>query len=355
MSPTKQINALTGIRAVAVLMVASLHFLQGIPETTNLMGYFRYGFVGVDLFFVLSGYINAHVYFVTLEQPTFRAALVYWWRRLIRIWPAQVAVLIVIALHMLANGNRSVIYFQYWPLDELTLTQAWRNDALTAWNPVSWSISAEWFAYLLFPFLVPLIRNVRTASSALLLAVSALTILCSYLHFSGVGLSVWYGAPALSRAVLEFIAGVFIWRLIALSPRPLVNGDVVGIAGLIVAATLVTRQENAILMPFAMAAIIYGAATSTGVLKTVLSARPVMWLGVISYSVYISHAVLFWLIRLAFQGADPILMNLTCIIGAFAFAIALFYLVEDPIRRRFHYGLRRRQKRTSTSENPVLS
>ncbi len=67
------------------MMVAGIHVLQGFPQLDRLMRVFHHGYLGVDLFFILSGYINAHVYFEEMKQPSARAYVRYLWRRLIRI------------------------------------------------------------------------------------------------------------------------------------------------------------------------------------------------------------------------------------------------------------------------------
>jgi peptidoglycan/LPS O-acetylase OafA/YrhL len=75
------------------------------------------------------------------------------------------------------------------------------------WNVPSWSISAEWFAYLLFPLLAPALMWVRERAMALLIAVAALAATALLFTIADWTLNTWVGAPALTRVFGEFLCG----------------------------------------------------------------------------------------------------------------------------------------------------
>jgi peptidoglycan/LPS O-acetylase OafA/YrhL len=82
---------------------------------------------------------------------------------------------------------------------QLTLLQAWGVTRSPGWNVPSWSISAEWFAYLLFPLLAPGLMWVRERGIALLIAAASLAAMALLFAMADWTLNTWVGAPALTR------------------------------------------------------------------------------------------------------------------------------------------------------------
>ena len=112
------------------------------------------GYLGVELFFVLSGFILCHVYLEAAGEGGFNYAG-FLWARLARIYPLHLATLLGLGLMGLAataagfQVDPSVLAWSALPAN-LTLTHAWGLAPQAGWNHPSWSISAEWFAYLEF-------------------------------------------------------------------------------------------------------------------------------------------------------------------------------------------------------------
>jgi peptidoglycan/LPS O-acetylase OafA/YrhL len=152
MSQRTEISALTSLRGVAALTVLIFHV---VPD-------FR-GYLAVDLFFLLSGFVLTHVYrgFELTRQSYFN----FLKARLARIYPVHLMILVVL-LPML---NTRPDFSSGGLLSSLFLMQSpWHS---ISWNYASWSISAEWHCYLLFPILV---INYRTRSNSVLL----ITLVC---------------------------------------------------------------------------------------------------------------------------------------------------------------------------------
>src|SRR5262244_1121484 len=93
-SATQYVPALTGIRALAALLVLGMHTEQNVPAgLSSLLPFFARGYLGVDFFFVLSGFIIPHVYLTSLASARGGAIKIFLWHRFIRLYPVHVTVL----------------------------------------------------------------------------------------------------------------------------------------------------------------------------------------------------------------------------------------------------------------------
>lgn len=167
MSPLPQIPArrprldsLTGLRWFAALAVFMYHSWQvaWIPKL-HVIGIF--GDSGVAFFFVLSGFV------LTWSFSEQTSPVLFYWRRFARIWPALLVTTIFayFALRQVWSTSEQDVFL------DLSLLQAWHPNVTLVANPVSWSLSAEAFFYLLFPFVIRPVLRCRTRVLALLAAV----------------------------------------------------------------------------------------------------------------------------------------------------------------------------------------
>src|SRR5262249_28401847 len=170
------------------------------------------------------------VYFSSLASPNGSAVQIFLWHRFIRLYPVHITVLagLVAIVSVASPAGFTLNNPQEWQWNDLfwqlTLLHAWGVTASPGWNAPSWSISAEWFAYLLFPLLAPALMWVRRRAIALLIAVAALAATALLFAAAGWTLNTWVGAPALARVFGEFRCGAAPCRAIALSaksPRPI--------------------------------------------------------------------------------------------------------------------------------------
>jgi peptidoglycan/LPS O-acetylase OafA/YrhL len=342
--------ALTGIRALAALLVLGMHTEQNVPSgLDSFLPFFARGYLGVDFFFVLSGFIITHVYVATLASPKVTAVQIFLWHRFIRLYPVHVTVLagLVGIVSLASAAGFGFNNPQDWKWDDLiwqlTLLQAWGVTPTSRWNVPSWSISAEWFAYLLFPLLAPALMWVRERVIALLIAVAALAATALVFTIADWTLNTWVGAPALTRVFGEFLCGAALCRAIALSSehaRP--RGDLLA-AGAFLAFIFGASAGVADFALVAFLAVtIFGAATSKRFVKRVLGSRTFVWLGEISYSVYMVHFPVLIIIRRLWERLGFAHWPTTGKISAFiitlasvlALAAIVFYVVERPARTR---------------------
>lgn len=330
------IPTLTGIRALAALLVLVLHANQNFPSlTVGGLRFVHYGYLGVDLFFVLSGFVIAHVYM----RHVGRALRVFIWHRFIRLWPAHAAVLAVLVVLVLVAGRAGFKFNepQAWEFADLPahvlMLHAWGLVGHAGWNGPSWSISAEWFAYLCFPFIAWGLTRVRPIVAGII-GVFALAALA--LVFDAAGWQIkfaWLGLPAFTRVLTEFVCGACLYRAIAGTK---LKADWIGLAALAAFFVAGSLQAPDIVLIATFPAMLAGAYWAGPIVGAILSARPIEWLGEISYSLYLVHFPLFLVLRRATDA-----LNLR---GFLAFAIAmalavcaaaiLFYAVERPARRR---------------------
>jgi peptidoglycan/LPS O-acetylase OafA/YrhL len=343
----RYVLALTGIRALAALLVLGLHAEVHVPVGLySLLPFVARGYLGVD-FFVLSGFIISHVYLSSLARPNRQALSIFLWHRLIRIYPVHVAVLAAMislvwvargAGILLTNPQEGQAASVFW---NLMLMQAWGVADHPGWNIPSWSVSAEWFAYLLFPLLAPVLTGVRDRVTALVVAVLALTAMAVLFAIEGWSLDNVVGAPALTRVSGEFLCGAALCRMVAFGPGlPGPGGDVLGAGAFVaflVGASLGLPDFSLIAL---LALTVLGAAISDGFFARTLGSPAVVWLGEISYSVYMVHFPVLvamrrlW-VRLGFaewQTAGRTLAFLATVAVVMTIAALMFHVVERPVR-----------------------
>jgi peptidoglycan/LPS O-acetylase OafA/YrhL len=342
----EELPALTGLRILAALAVAVWHSDRLQPA---LLAPFTHGYLGVDLFFILSGFIIAHVYWGDFEQPTRHGYFRFVALRLARLWPAHIAVVLLFVLMNVVAGHRRDVALDFSPLQlelvlHLFLAHNWGPLSETAMNFPSWSVSAEFLAYLLFPLQVMLFRRIDNRW-LLLACVPAALLLC------WLGLTVllekplgYAGPLANLRVICEFAMGVALFRLwrgghfAHLPWMAIIAACIVAI--LAIAALTPPRHILDYAIVLLMAPVLLGLAHGGGIFSRVLGWRPFVYLGEISYSFYLMHiAALFFTKFLVNQaqflfagrvrGWDIFALYLLI---AFLCAAALFHVVEKPAR-----------------------
>ena len=144
-----KLNALTGLRAIAALAVFAQHFM-GVMDCQVISGPF--GSLAVSFFFVLSGFILVYVYKDRLTSTSTRK---FYFTRFARIWPLHAVCLLMVVL-LLTKYLPPTDLPWIRAFSHLTLLQTWypASDWVACYNGVSWSISAEAFFYLVFPWLL---------------------------------------------------------------------------------------------------------------------------------------------------------------------------------------------------------
>jgi peptidoglycan/LPS O-acetylase OafA/YrhL len=345
-SPSLRYRAyIDGLRALAVLPVLFFHAELGFPG----------GYVGVDVFFVISGYLITALILKDLDGGKFRI-LDFWERRIRRIMPA----LAVVVISCIVVG-----WFVYLPLDfkelgQSVLAQAalvsniyfWRQsgyfEQAVEVKPLlhTWSLAVEEQFYLFFPCLLIAFRRFSRKS-----IVPFIVILCG----ASFGLSVWgtYYYPQATYYLLptrawELLIGSFLAVIPAQRTSARWLTELLSWGGLLAILWAVFFYDkdtrfpgSAAILPCVGAGLIIWAngrdLTSVG---KILALRPVVFIGLISYSLYLWHwPVLVFAGYWAFEPIPPglrILLLLACLV----LAILSWRYVETPFRKRVVFDRR---------------
>ena len=158
-APRADLPGLTGIRGVAAWFVVLYHIRLGVawalpPPVVAVLGK---GYLAVDLFFMLSGFVLWLNYDDRLRAGGIGEAATFLARRIARIWPLHVFMLAGAVAFVLATAAAGRPPSDHYPWGELplhlALMQNWGLTNALTWNDPAWSISCEFAAYLLFPLL----------------------------------------------------------------------------------------------------------------------------------------------------------------------------------------------------------
>jgi len=342
-----------GLRCVAVLSVLAFHL-----SPSRLSG----GFVGVDVFFVISGYLISAIVFSEIADSRF-SVLGFYERRVRRIFPALFAMLLVCSAIMsyFLLPTEFVEYAK--SVFAATISSSnfyfWQHsgyfDAPTS-NPMlhTWSLAVEEQFYILFPILLVIVR--RYFPSHLRLGVILLFVASLIAGVITVRVNPTAAFYMPYTRAWELLMGT----LISLKYFPRLSGklarNIVTLMGLamICFADLRYSPETlfpglAALVPCLGSALIIGAGESgSSLVGTVLSWRPVVFVGLISYSLYLWHWPLIVLNSLGFSfnvsGLLPsrwgylfvsqAASKSTILLLSFALAVISWRFVERPFRSR---------------------
>ena len=338
------IRPLTSLRIVAAIWVLIYHFRDHLGLDVDRLGLVAKGYLGVDLFFILSGFILSHVYLSRWEARTFHYGS-FLWARLSRIYPVHLVTLAatigiwLVGLKMGASFDPVAFDPAVLP-QHLLLIHAWGTTPSVQWNFPSWSISAEWFAYLAFP-----------AAAVLVLAFRRLAWAAVVLAFGVFALVLWavegHGLPlsevtrlGFIRIIPAFLLGAALYQLgkTVPLPRPLALGGVAAAVGWIIAASTLRLSDAAIWPAFGLLIFSLAEASKTSS-RGIMSAAWLVYLGEVSYSVYMTHlpvdiAYFHALDRLAprIAGAAAWIAWVGVFLATLVVSMATYHLVERPAR-----------------------
>ncbi|RPF72753.1 acyltransferase [Aurantiacibacter spongiae] len=298
--------ALTGLRGVAAWMVVLYHarllLTDWLPGGVTAMA--GMGYLAVDVFFLLSGFVMWLNYGPRLRRDGLAGAPRFWWRRIARIWPLHALVLagmVAFALVLLAAGRSTAGYpFGELPL-HLLLVQNWGFTPDLSWNHPAWSISAELGAYLLFPLVAVSVRweDMRPAMLIAAMIGAAFALHAVFALAGEPGLGGRIARLGLVRCVLEFAIGVMCANL-WLSWRAGWTGALASAlaGGVLAALGIAVGWPETAFVPLAFAALLLALALDGGPIARALGSAPLRWLGDASYATYLIHFPLFILVKL---------------------------------------------------------
>lgn len=366
-----EIKALTGLRIVAAVWVVLFHFRPMLSDISpdfreSLAPVLNCGAQGVDLFFILSGFVLTWNYLDRMGRSwSTRATLHFLWLRLARVWPVYLvtlhlaALLVILSLHVghvplpEASDLTAISYVR-----QVLLVQLWFEPFFdgTSWDGPAWSISAEWLAYLLFGVLALVVFRMKLATRArtlMWLAVAASLPPVVLLLASGHFYTPWSWLP---RIVTQFAAGALACaavRRLRLTER---GRHIAGYVSLLLVAAVVgvlywfsthpisgvVENDSGGVVDVLFIPLVITLAVGLGSLPRLLATRVMVYGGQISFCLYMVHELVHttwgWAVEQfelkPWESDSPWKWNiLGLIVIALTLSSLLYHVVEEPARR----------------------
>jgi peptidoglycan/LPS O-acetylase OafA/YrhL len=348
-----ELLALTSLRGLAAIWVLLFHLRHEIKTLPPLLAdwirpFIGQGYLGVDLFFVLSGFVIAYNYGERFRRFSPNAYARFLGKRFARIYPAHLFALLlcVAAFWLMHLSGRPIRFSGRYDLASLIqsilLIQGWTFPIAKKWNVPDWSVSTEWLAYILFPLLafgVGHFRRIRGPLSTLFVVLGL-----NFLLFGVIVHRQSAMAFGLVRIACCFSLGVCLARAWELGLRPPKNGTRWGLLLLLASAPFFDGLRKTGFDPLALSPLIFLAVvfllSGTRRKSGGFSGPTFLWLGHISYALYLVHGVILstargfgildWLPTLA--PSARIFLLLVEVLVMVALAHAVHRWVENPAR-----------------------
>ena len=348
MADNGRVQYLDGIRGLAIAAVLSLHWLSWYSPL------FHGGSVGVDAFFVLSGFIITTVLW---RSPAAAAVPAAWAsflkRRVIRLYPALLGLVVVATvLYAIVPGVLDAAEVARRGVPALTQTSAlWAAEGHgSLWLPglqpfgQTWSLAIEWYFYLLWPLVVLHLRArgwsarglaATSLAAAAVLYAGSLPMSTHWFYFGpsarsgellvGAATALWLQGRSSTARIPRFATPVAFAALLVVPLYSLVGADggselyrFVGVPATVAATVVLIR---------------HGYAGTDGVVRRLLSRRWLTTVGRHSYSLYLWHIVPMLLLQ---HWADDIsrpLLGLAVVLATACLTVGSYQLLERPFLR----------------------
>lgn len=341
------LDPLTGVRFFLALGVVLFHFQLYWTLPADSAGLLNRARLGVDVFFILSGFILTHVYLQGDRAPNYRRFLA---ARFARIYPAHLFILLSMLALVLAAPLFGVGLEpgRFNPADfagTLLLVQAWfPRETLALWNGPAWSLSAEWFAYLAFPAYAALALRLRDRPWVVIGLATLVFVSLDAFYRARFGQVLPRAEDSLGilRIVPEFLYGIGLYYL---GQRWTPSPRVAGVGALATTAVLLALMQigadDRLIVAAAGPFILSLALLAKAGVRTFLSHPAVLFGGEASFALYLVHIPVLMVWRNAGQAVAGWPADYRMSVGELAAmllltlvaAAAIHVLVERPGRR----------------------
>lgn len=373
------IGQLTGIRIFLTLMVVVSNMIlfndvdPGFMYETNsfFLNMFASTPFRVDIFFMLTGFLLFYVYKKEFSENITGASYVkFFIIRMARLYPVHLLTMCLIGILYLCgiwqstglNSAYRVVEEGNWFLN-VTLMNAWGlNGENASWNGPAWSISAELFNYLLFPVMALLVANIKKFWVHIVLFLGVL-IVYEYMQLAIIkDLSVFKGSAALMRGFIGMTLGILLAQIYISKKLEKLPWDLIALLLIITIALIMVlmtthvnemteRPQAYILSYIALPFLIMSVASSKTFIKKFFSLPPLVYLGNLSFCIYMLHQPITRIFSVLFQDHYNIIRedkneimiaaNLCVILLAMILISAIVYkYIEVPVRNRIKKKLK---------------
>jgi peptidoglycan/LPS O-acetylase OafA/YrhL len=336
------LNSIEGLRLIASLLIVAGHYIPYV----QMIGMIARFHLAVDLFFAISGIVIAYKYQGRITNM--QSYNNFMSRRLARLYPLHlITMLFYVAIGLLAlMGSLKVDDKLKYNFDiliqNLLLVHAWFPNGVISFNYVSWSISAEFFVYLLFPLISLALAHHLLRCICLIAALTLLAMMMSQVIMDDSFTRLTWNGGIL-RAIPSFAFGVFVCqhreRLTAMLGK--LNLSVaVHIICVITVGLMLGRAPDYLILPFIWSLVACGFFCDMSGKSTLLAHRILSEFGYLTYSIYMLHtvvatvfiAVLFPKLLGTSFNADLISVILSTII-LLALSWCSYHYFEQPLRQ----------------------
>jgi len=341
---------LDGLRGVAAAGVLIHHvFLFYAPwqfsaaPFAQVAGWIqRYGWTLVDLFFVLSGYVFAHVYLRDETLRSQKGLASFWVARIARLWPLHLTMLVLIAIAHPANQANTAYAF----LAHLAMLQAFVTPVAGTYDGSSWSLTVEVFCYAIFATAYAHGRRALLWTTALMIVV-ALISQALISHPGGP-----FAGSVFRRGLLGFFLGQAMWRCRGrLTKIPLLV-----LAASLLAGLLIEAGPYSPVLPLTL--LTWPSALLLALRLKVMESPAMVWLGDRSYAIYLINLPLTQAVVSICAGhelgtAQIVTIQVTIAIMVLLAAELSFRWIEAPSRRAIRRVWKQHEGRSSESSGTI--
>ena len=359
-----RIESLTGLRWCAALAVFLSHNVPGGKTPLIISTFFSSGYMGVTLFFVLSGFVLTVTYGNVMAKPRMVGIWNYAVARVARVMPLYWLVLALVAVVWLSFGPGTTTAGLWW---HFLAIQAWTGDLKLAysWNAPGWSVGVELFLYAMFPLLILLtgvLNSTRKVAILAVVVVISMATLVVIFHLSGndalpvsdpASAHRWiYRSPLLRLGDFTLgICGALIYsrerdRMNLVKAAPWVAAAMAMlILGLMATPQLLDSSPSydlAFAVPAAVLILSLALAPHRGIARF-LGSVALVTLGELSYAFYLIHVPVggqFQRLGISPNGFTPV--SVTVVILVLLFLVALSWVLHVSLERPSRIFLRKR-------------
>jgi peptidoglycan/LPS O-acetylase OafA/YrhL len=336
-----------GLRAVSIVSVVLYHF--GVPHMGG-------GFVGVDVFFVISGYLITSLVLAEVRNGSFSFARFYE-RRVRRLMPTFAAMLlatfiaglVIMTPHDFAEFCKSAVYALSVASNLYFSDQGGYFSPSLELSPLlhTWSLAVEEQFYIVWPIVIVLLFRF---APKYLLAAAVVFLLASF----AANISVLAEKPIAAfylphTRIWELLAGCILALGIPRSRHQVVT-DVAGVAGLALIAFAILAFDSQMEYPgvaaiapvLGAALVIWSGQSGKSLAASVLKAPPLVFIGLISYAWYLWHWPMVALFRYQLERKPDAIEIVALVVVSFALAVLCWHYLEKPVRRGMWWKTRSR-------------